>query len=156
MHFWLRPIEIGQLGLRNLKYFSWKFQHCPSFFIFLHIDIQRLGHQTIWALHFGLLERDELNPLECCKYLTQVTSAQIFAKQYLHFSNLNFTMKLFFSAWSIFSSYKRSAPNGTDFNLVCTFAVILDRFSALTSSNLFSVENMVHNQLKKCSNFLNF
>ena len=53
-------------------------------------------------------------------------------KKYLHFSNLNFT---FFLAWSIFSSYKRSSPNETDFNLFRTFVVILDKFSAPTSAN---------------------
>ena len=46
-------------------------------------------------------------------------------------------LNFFFSAWSIFSSYKRSDPNETDFNLFCTFAIILDKFSAPTSSNFF-------------------
>ena len=47
----------------------------------------------------------------------------------------------FFSAWSIF----------TNFNFFCSFAVILDKFSATTSS-IFFVQNMSHNQLKNAAN----
>ena len=60
--------------------------------------------------------------------------------------------ELFFSAWSIFSSYKRSAPNETGF----TFFVICCNFGQFFCTNViqfFSVENMGHNQLKKCRKY---
>ena len=57
----------------------------------------------------------------------------------------------FFSARSLFSSYKRSAPNETDFNF---FLYICCNFGQIFCTNVihfFSVENMGHNQLKKCT-----
>ena len=46
--------------------------------------------------------------------------------------------------WSIFSSYQKSAPNETDFNLFWTFAVILAKNAVSTSSDFYSAQNMGH------------
>ena len=61
--------------------------------------------------------------------------------------------ELFFSVWSLFSSYKKSAPKETDFKLVRTFAVILAKYAISTSSDLFSAQNMGHIQPKTCSKY---
>ena len=42
--------------------------------------------------------------------------------------------ELFFSVWSIFSSYKKSAPNEAGFMFFWTFAVILAKYTISTSS----------------------
>ena len=48
---------------------------------------------------------------------------------------------------------QKISPERDRLHLFCTFAVILGKFSAPTSSNFFSVENMGHNQLKKCRKY---
>ena len=62
-------------------------------------------------------------------------------------------LSFFLSVWAIFSSYKKSAPKETDFNLFWTFAVILAKNAVSTSSDFFSAQNMGHKQLKTCSKY---
>ena len=60
--------------------------------------------------------------------------------------------ELFFSAWSIFSSYKRSLLNEPDFTLIyicCNFGHIC----CTEVIQFFSVENLGHEELKKSSKY---
>ena len=61
--------------------------------------------------------------------------------------------EFFFSAWSTFSFYKRSAPNETDFNFFLYICCNFGQIFCTNVSHFFSVENMGHNQLKKCSKY---
>ena len=61
--------------------------------------------------------------------------------------------ELFFSVWSIFSSYKKSAPNEAGFMFFWTFAVILAKYTISTSSKKKLLQNMGHNLLKTCSKY---
>ena len=103
-----------------------------------------------------------MNPLECCKYLTQVTGAHIFAKQYLHFLNLNFTMKTASFSIAILSFFSRhgqyfhptkdqprTRPPSTFLYICCNFGQIF----CTNVIHFFSVQNMGHNQLQKCSKY---
>ena len=85
LHYWLRPIERGQLGLRNfitchfiyIQYFRWKFQPCPSFY----------PHPNISDIFVG----DEMNifwfPLLflCTSIIKQRAHTQL--SIYIHLSN---------------------------------------------------------------------
>ena len=61
--------------------------------------------------------------------------------------------ELFCSKRSIFPPYKKSAPNESDFKVFRTYAVILAKYAISTWPNLFSAQNMDHNQLKTCSKY---
>ena len=100
--------------------------------------------------------------MDSFKYFTQVIGAQIFAKHQFQPSNLNFTMKpasFNIAILSFFSRHgqyfhpakdqPRTRPPSPFLCICCNFGQIF-----YTSVNqFFSVENMGHNQLRKCSKY---
>ena len=94
--------------------------------------------------------------------MKQASYAQIFAKQYFHFSNLNFTMKTASFGIAILSFFSRQ---GQYFHLTkdqlrtrpsSTFLYICCNFGQIFCTNVvqfFSVENMGHNHLQMCSKY---
>jgi len=99
--------------------------------------------------------------LNSVKYFTQVTGAHIFAKHNFQPSNLNFTMKsgsvskailsFFLSMAYIFIPQKIVAYRAR-LQLFCTFAVILVKYSASTSSNFFLFKIWVMTNSKSAAN----
>ena len=96
------------------------------------------------------------------KYFTQVTGAQIFAKHNFQPSNLNFTMKSasfniailsFFSRHGLYfhptKDRPRMRPTSTFLYICCDFGQIF----CTNVIQFFSVQNMGHDQLKKCSKY---
>ena len=58
--------------------------------------------------------------------------------------------ELFFSAWSIFLSCKKSAFTEPPFKLFWTLALILAKLVFKKCGEYFLVQNLGHNHLKKC------
>ncbi len=94
--------------------------------------------------------------------MKQASYAQIFAKQYLHFLNLNFTMKTAsfgIAILRVFSRHgqyfhptkdqPRTRPPSPFLYICCNFGQIF----CTNVIQFFSVENMGHNQLKKCRKY---
>ena len=104
-------------------------------------------------------KRDELNSF---KYFTQVTGAQIFAKDQFQLSNLDFTMKPASLSNPIFSFFPRHGLYFHPTKDRCStrpaspFLYISCYFGQIFCTNIiqfFSVQNMDHDQLKKCSKY---
>ena len=96
------------------------------------------------------------------KYLTQVTGAQIFAKHNFQPSNLNFTMKsgsvsnAILSFFSQHGLYFYPTKDRCLLRPTSTFLYICCNFGQIFCTNViqfFSVQNMGHDQLKKCSKY---
>ena len=94
--------------------------------------------------------------------MKQASCAQIFAKQYLHFSNLNFTMKgasfniAILSFFSRHGQYFHPTKDQPRTRPPSPFLYICCNFGQIFCTNViqfFSVENMGHNQLRKCSKY---
>ena len=96
------------------------------------------------------------------KYFTQVTGAQIFAKHNLQLSNLNLTMKSASLSSAILSFFSRhglylhptkdrcsTKPTSTLLYNCCNFGQIF----CTNVIQFFSVQNMGHYQLIKCSKY---
>ena len=96
------------------------------------------------------------------KYFTQVTGAQIFVKHQFQPSNFNFTMKpasfnnailSFFSQNGLYFHPTKDRPR---MRPTSPFLYICSNFGNIFCTNViqfFSVPNMGHNQLKKCSKY---
>ena len=108
---------------------------------------QDQNSKLIIDCHYHTIKkRDELTSAKCYKYFTQVTGAQIFAKHNLQLSNLNLTMKSaslssailsFFLVMAYICILQKIVAQRGRLQLFCTFAVILVKYSAPTSSNFF-------------------
>ena len=72
--------------------------------------------------------------------------------QFHHEGGLSETryFELFFSTWSIFLPYQKSASAEAPFNLFWTLTMILAIFAFWKSHEIFLVQNLGHNLHKKC------
>ena len=102
---------------------------------------------------------DELNSI---KYFIQVTGAQIFAKHNLQLSNLNLTMKsgsvsnAILSFISQHGLYFYPTKDRCSLRPTSTLLYICCNFGQIFCTNViqfFSVQNMGHYQLIKCSKY---
>ena len=59
-------------------------------------------------------------------------------------------LEVFFSAWSIFSPYKKSAWTEPPFKLFWTLTIILAKFSFQQCDDIFLGQNLGHDHPKKC------
>ena len=100
-----------------------------------------------------------MNPF---KYFTQVTGAQIFAKHQFQLSNLDFTMKPaslsnpILSFFSRHGLYFHPTTDHCSTRPASPFLYISCYFGQIFCTNIiqfFSVQNMDHDQLKKCSKY---
>ena len=96
------------------------------------------------------------------KYFTQVTGAQIFAKDQFQLSNLDFTMKPaslsnpILSFFSRHGLYFHPTKDRCSTRPASPFLYISCYFGQIFCTNIiqfFSVQNMDHDQLKKCSKY---
>ena len=148
---WRPPFQICQLCL--------SFYPCPnisdrfpSHFIFVG-DKMNTSQSTQQG------KRDELNSF---KYFTQVTGAQVFAKDQFQLSNLDFTMKPaslsnpILSFFSRHGLYFHPTKDRCSTRPASPFLYISCYFGQIFCTNIiqfFSVENRGHNQLRKCRKY---
>ena len=134
MHYWLRSIKGGQFRLVN---FASHFIRVQIFQIDFPLILSASKHFRYISLsfyicrgqneHFSINSVRKTGRVELCQifhpsnWCTDICKTQFstFKPQFHHEAGLvqHRYFELFFSAWSIFSSYKRSAPNETDFNI---------------------------------------
>ena len=119
-----RPIHY-----RPIKGVQFEFAHFVSHFIRVRIFQNSLAFYICRGQkeYFSINSVRKKGRVELCQIFHQSnwctdickTPMSIFKPQFHHEVGLvqHRYFELFFSAWSIFSSYKRSAPNETDFNI---------------------------------------
>ena len=122
----------------------------------------RNEHILIFLFNFTAKYKKKRDELNSFKYFTQETGAQIFAKHNFQPSNLNFTMKSDSSNNAILSFFSQrglyfyptkdrclTSPTSTLLYICCNFGQIF----CTNLIQIFSVQNMGHDQLKKCSKY---
>ena len=134
MHYWLRSIKGGQFRFVNfashfirVQIFQIDFPlilSASKYFRYISLSFYICRGQNE---HFSINSVRKTGQVELCQifhpsnWCTDICKTQFstFKPQFHHEVGLvqHRYFELFFSAWSIFSSYKRSAPNETDFNI---------------------------------------